>query len=246
MSLPQVHRSTAPRILIVTFRNMGSITARIRGLIFAEPFRDIGWTAEFIDVDDTTEDHLVEQAGGYDLVYLLKIPYLNLIHKLRRHTDARLVFDLTDALWMPHHRWNKWQDLEAILTEVDAVFSDNEFVADYGRKYNDNVVVIPACTQVERFDEVRPSIPVRADDSVVIGWVGTFSTMSALNVVRDPLERLSLRYPNLSVRLLIHGFPANQTLTGFQHTRFTLVPRYDEDLMIREVLRMDIGVFPPL
>ncbi|BET59406.1 glycosyltransferase [Geobacter sp. 60473] len=245
MSLPQVHRSTAPRILIVTFRNMGSITARIRGLIFAEPFRDIGWTAEFIDVDDTTEDHLVEQAGGYDLVYLLKIPYLNLIHKLRRHTDARLVFDLTDALWMPHHRWNKWQDLEAILTEVDAVFSDNEFVADYGRKYNDNVVVIPACTQVERFDEVRPSIPVRADDSVVIGWVGTFSTMSALNVVRDPLERLSLRYPNLSVRLLIHGFPANQTLTGFQHTRFTLVPRYDEDLMIREVLRMDIGVFPP-
>lgn len=237
--------ATGPRILIVLFNNMGSITAHIRGLMYSDLFREIGWTVEFIDIEETTEDLLVERAIGFDAVYLLKIPYLSLIHKLRAKTTARIIFDLTDALWMPHHRWNGWQDLEAILTASDAVFSDNEFVASYGRRYNGDVHVIPACTQVERFTEIRKTIAPRTDDDVVVGWVGTASTMTALDVVREPLERLSLKYPKLSLRLLILGLSDMNALSGFRHTRHTVLPSYDEDRMIREVLRMDIGIFPP-
>ncbi|ANA41219.1 hypothetical protein A2G06_14230 [Geobacter anodireducens] len=237
--------ATSPRILIILFNNMGSITARIRGLIFSDLFKEIGWTVEFIDIEETTEDLLAERAIGFDAVYLLKIPYLSLISKLRARTTAKIIFDLTDALWMPHHRWNGWQDLEAILTASDAVFSDNEFVASYGRRYNSNVHVIPACTQVERFAEIRKNLAPRTDDDVVAGWVGTASTMTALDVVRDPLERLSLKYPKLSLRLLILGLSDMNALAGFKHARYSVLPNYDEDLMIREVLRMDIGIFPP-
>lgn len=237
--------ATSPRILIILFNNMGSITARIRGLIFSDLFKEIGWTVEFIDIEETTEDLLAERAIGFDAVYLLKIPYLSLISKLRARTTAKIIFDLTDALWMPHHRWNGWQDLEAILTASDAVFSDNEFVASYGRRYNSNVHVIPACTQVERFAEIRKNLAPRTDDDVVVGWVGTASTMTALDVVRDPLERLSLKYPKLSLRLLILGLSDMNALAGFKHARYSVLPNYDEDSMIREVLRMDIGIFPP-
>lgn len=234
-----------PRVLFVLYKSMGSITCRIRGLIFAEPFRAMGWTVEFVEVKEITEDQLVQQAADFDIVYLLKIPFLSLIQKLRSYTGAKLVFDLTDALWMPHHRWNQWHDLEAILSTVDAVFSDNEFVAAYGRKYNENVHVIPACTQVERFEEVRKILPARDDGTIVIGWVGTVSTINALHVIKEPLERVFLRHPNLVLRLLVLGLTDTNILPSFEQVRFTILPRYDEDEMIREVLRMDIGLFPP-
>lgn len=232
-------------VLIVLYEGMGSITCRVRGLIYAEPLRKLGWTVDFVEYSAVTQSALVEQARPFDLVYLLKIPSIALVRALHAQTRARLIFDLTDALWMPHHRWNQWQDLESILSEVDAVFSDNEFVADYGRLYNARVHVIAPCSQVEEFDAVRTSVAQRDDGILRIGWVGTASTLTALEVIREPLNRIFARHANLHLRVLALNFNDFKQLPAFQFDNWSVIPQYDEALMIREVLELDVGLFPP-
>jgi len=236
--------SAGRRILIVLYPPLGTVTVHIRGLIFRELFIRHGWTPEFVDISEVGEDRIVEMAAGFDVVYLLKIPFFSLVEKLRRHTRAKLVFDLTDALWKPHHRPAGWHDLEKILSGVDAIFSDNEFVADYGRKFNQSVHVIHACTQVEKFDAVRGNIS-KDLNKIVIGWVGTNSTLTALHHIQPALENIFRRHPNLELRILASGFTGPQQLPTFEHVRYSVVPSYTEDDMIREVLAMDIGLFPP-
>lgn len=241
------------RVLFVLDPLLGHITVKIRGTIFKELFECNGWTVEYVsrrpelNPDDQAEirfkeEQIIEMSSGFQVVYLLKVPSIYLVKELRKRSRAKVVFDLTDALWKPFHRRQGWRDLEKILMNVDAVFSDNEYTSAYGRKYNRNVFIIPACTHVERFDEMRLITPTRQDDKVVIGWVGSTGTVAALAAIQEPLEILFARYPNLELRVL--GCDAT-VLPHFENVRFTTLPNYDEDDMIREVLRMNIGVFPP-
>lgn len=243
------HRS----VLFVLDPMLGHITIKIRGTIFKELFKRNGWTVEYFSrrpelkpYDQAEirlkEEQIVEMSSSFQAVYLLKVPSIHLVKELKKRSNAKVVFDLTDALWKPFHRKEGWHDLEKILTNVDAVFTDNKYISAYGRKYNSNVFVIPACTQVERFDEMRMITPPRQDDKVVIGWVGSTGTVRALASIREPLENLFARYSNLELRIL----GCDETLLPrFKNVSFTTLPDYDEDDMIREVLRMDIGIFPP-
>ena len=242
------HGAPAPvskRIMIVLYPPLGTVTVHIRGLIFKDSFIENGWVPEYLDIRTVGEEKLVEMAANFDVVYLLKIPSFSLVQKLRQKTAAKIVFDLTDALWMPHHRPAGWSDLELILSNVDAVFSDNEFVADFGRKYNKSVFVIPACTQVEKFDKARETAAKSDNGKIIIGWVGTASTLSALANIQPALESVFKRHPDLELRILAAGCTGPEQLPAFEFVRYSLVTQYSEDDMIREVLQMDIGLFPP-
>ena len=114
---------------------LGHVTWHIRGLLYRPQFERDGWTVRFVDRQPggaraepaqirRQEQQILEMAGDYDAVYLLKIASLRLVRRLRKQTDAKLVFDLTDALWKPVHRREGWQNLNAILRRVDAVFSE--------------------------------------------------------------------------------------------------------------------------
>ena len=184
----------SPRLLTISNKSMSPFRIRNCEAAFADLSREIGWTVQFLDATKADEDGIVQFAAGFDVVWLLEIPSLALINSLRQKTRAILLFYLTDAFWMPHRRQNGWQDLEAILRRVHAVISDNEFVAAYAGKYNRDVRVIPACIQLESIAEAQKSAPRRTDDPAVVGRVGAANTMNEFNMVREPLERLSMRH----------------------------------------------------
>ena len=186
------------KILFVFNRVLGKVTSEIRGLIFKELFEGNGWRVEFVDVHQAGVRKIASMAASFDAVYLLKVPYHGLIQQLKRKSKAKVVFDLTDALWKPHFRKAGWEDLEKILSDVDAVFSENEYICDYGRKFNPVVIGIPACTQVERFDMARRSLPPRKDGKVVIGWVGSPETVGALEKSSNRWKTFSRGTPTWS------------------------------------------------
>lgn len=242
------------RVLFVVQPDNSLPTVHIRGLIYQDLFRERGWTVKFIsrtpwadelgDMGTEQRDRaIIEMAAAYDVVYLLKVPALSLVKQLRQHTPAAVVFDLTDTLWKPYYRAFGWHQLEEILVRCDAVFSENEWICAFGRRWNDRVVSIPACTQVELFDAARDTATARADGKTVIGWVGSPATVCALAKVFEPLERLAQRHPGLELRVL--GSGDGRDLPPFRHLRVTTLPDYDMAVLIREVLWFDIGIFPP-
>ncbi len=183
----------------------------------------------------------MEAARSADIAYLLKISFLELVKALKA-TAAKVVFDLSDALWTDFHRQHGWHDLDEILSAVDAVISDNPYVARYGEKFCKLVHIVPTATHVEKFAAHLASRPEKQGNTVVVGWIGSQGTAvwieppqrgtrSTCRTARKPGDPHRRRRPLGSAR--------------FSSPRITIVPEYDEQRMIEEVAAFDIGIFPP-
>jgi glycosyltransferase involved in cell wall biosynthesis len=128
------------------------------------------------------------------------------------------------------------------------VFGENTFVCDYARRHNTRVFLVSDSAQVELFDTARikaGSNPVRngrVPGCVRIGWVGSVTTSGALEKLREPLLRLCARRPEVELRVLgARPADAARLLAGIPHS---VVTEYDGEAMVREMLAMDIGIFP--
>jgi glycosyltransferase involved in cell wall biosynthesis len=155
-----------------------------------------------------------------------------------------VIFDFTDALWLPQHQNYGWQDLHAVLAESSALMCDNMVIAEYGRRHNPDVYLWPACTRVEEFDaarERRAQQPAPTRERVRLGWVGSRGTAAALHEIAAALAIAAKTVPNLELRVLGCDPSAVPMIPGLTTT---VVPSYDEATMIDEVLDMDIGLFP--
>lgn len=239
-------RKAAPargRVLCLYDPLMGHATCITRGLMFEEEYRRHGWEVRFVDYRQSTPEQILAHAAECNVTYTLKVADLALHRLIKQHTRTRLVFDLTDALWSPVHQQAGWTDLNAILQVCDALFSENERICAYGRQYNARVYSIPVCLQPHKFDAARAALAPRSPDGpLVVGWVGSTGTARALFQVHEALERLALKHPRLELRILGCG-DASQ-LPPFQHLPYTVLAKYDEAVMIEEMLRLDVGIFP--
>ena len=186
------------------------------------------------------EDEIVEQAAAADLVYLVKVSHLPLYQRLVALHKPVVVADFNDGLWLPAFRAAGWQDLDTILSIVNGVICENGHVAQYARKFNANVHVVPDSPQLDQFDRARGR--VRRDPSkVVIGWVGSPENVGSLFRIWEPLEALMRGTPGVELRVLGADRPL---LPRFEAVRWSCLPRFDQARMIEETLAFDIGVFP--
>lgn len=180
-------------------------------------------------------------AKGYDAIYLQKVGSWRMVSALRRACRSRLVYDLNDGVWLPS-RADLVDGINDILHNVDAVTCDNTFGLDFAKSFNDSLFLVPDPPQIEVFDQYRASIP-KHDSPVVLGWVGSPSTLFNLYAVWEPLEALFERFDNITLRLL--GTGSDRSLwPRFEKVRYTTLPFYTQEQMVREVLQMDIGLFP--
>lgn len=187
------------------------------------------------------EPAIVAMARNYDIVYLVKVNSLRLVDRLKRETRARIVFDLNDSLWLPGWTWFAEGRISELLGKVDGVLCDNAHGVAYARRFNRDVHLVPDCPQLELFDGRRPERdPARSP--VVLGWIGSPSTVFNLFAIWEPLERLFAKHSNITLRLV--GVGDGKTLPPFEQIRFTARASYNQDQMIEEVGAFDIGLFP--
>ena len=187
------------------------------------------------------EPWIVLIAARYDVVYLVKVSSLRLVRRLRQRTRARLVYDLNDAVWLPS--WRRYaSNVGDILASVDAVTCENSHGAEYARKQNPKSFVVPDPPQVELFDQYRSRTQKR-HSGLVLGWLGSPSTVCNLYAIWEPLERLFAEHENLHLRLVGVGHD-RRLLPRFEKVRWSATPHYTRQEMITEVLAMDIGLYP--
>lgn len=188
------------------------------------------------------EDEIVQKALEADVVYLVKVTNLGLIQRLRETTRARIVLDFGDAVWLYDDRRDE-PAFQKALTLVDAVTTDNELTADYVRRFNQRCTVIPDPPQIELFDRRRSELSGRKRDDIVLGWIGTASTLYNLYAIWEALEIIAQRNPQVTLRLVGAGHEV-ALRPPFERIRLSVVPRYDQSGMVEEIFGMHIGLFP--
>jgi glycosyltransferase involved in cell wall biosynthesis len=183
----------------------------------------------------------LERIAQFDAVFVQKGVFPGLHAGFERRFAARkpLVFDFDDAIWLPReggsplpralHREHVVQD---ILRHAAAVIAGNGFLAEYARRFNQNVMVIPSAIDLQRYPPQLKTAAMNAGGQPVIGWIGSRTTLPYLGALRRVFEKLQV-----IPRVIASGDPA---VLGFAVDFRSW--RLESELV--ELTQVDIGIAP--
>jgi glycosyltransferase involved in cell wall biosynthesis len=147
-----------------------------------------------------------------------------------------LVFDFDDAVWLsPAGRCSlaPRSSTSLLINRCAWVFAGNNYLADYARRGNPNVEVIPTVVDT---DVYRPAVR-STDQPPVIGWIGSPTTIGYLDRIIAPLEDLARSF---RFRLRVVGAKLSRVPRGVElETRPWTAE--DEADQFRD---LDIGLYP--
>ena len=160
---------------------------------------------------------------------------------LRRYA-RRCVFDLDDAIYVrrprffggpvDHSRWRHYK-FAATCRVMDAVVVGNSTLAAAARPYSREVVILPTTLDPAGY-HTSARIPGRPPTIV---WVGNPENIAYLELVRSALERLSVRHPDLRLRVVSSAFPE---WPNIQIERISWSPETE----VEALATADIGIMP--
>ncbi len=185
----------------------------------------------------------IGQSTSYDLVYLFREASLlgpSIFERLIQIRHVPLVFDFDDAVFLPYRSpSNGWLSLlkapgktGTICRLASQVMVGNNYLAEYARRFNRNVTVIPTTIDTETYRLQ----PVRDATSPVIGWTGSYSTVQHLDLLRLTLLELARRE---RFRLKVIG-PSDYKLNGVE---VEVVP-WSSNTEVQDLAAVDIGIMP--
>lgn len=142
----------------------------------------------------------VMKAKRYDLVFVQREAFMlgtaffeNAIGK-----KVPMIFDFDDSIWLQtvseaNKKLGFLKDASKtskIIQQSKLVFAGNEFLAQYARRFNSNVVIVPTTIDTE----VYQSQTTGSNDRVCIGWSGSFTTIEHFETAIPALKRIKEKY----------------------------------------------------
>lgn len=161
-----------------------------------------------------------------------------LIAKILR---KRIIYDFDDAIWLPNysnsnaffHRLKAYWKVKYIIKWAYKVSAGNDYLAEYARRYNPNVVLIPTTIDMENHhnkvvnhDVLRP----------VIGWTGTHTTMTYLNRIIPVISKLEKDHEFDFV--IISNQAPSYSLSSLRYVKWS------KESEIEDLAQIQIGIMP--
>jgi glycosyltransferase involved in cell wall biosynthesis/SAM-dependent methyltransferase len=188
------------------------------------------------------------RANRYDLVVIhrrvfpLWFPFAGaLIRRIRRP----IIYDFDDAVFLAgapggvlgdvSSLLGQSKQVEEILRWSTEVIAGNESLAEYARRLNPNVHILPTPVDTETY---QPNGGGKARDGLVIGWIGSHSTSRYLSYLDDAFRELLDGFPSLE----IHVVGGHYKLAGYEDRVRNIPWRLDREQESLEAF--DIGVMP--
>tara|TARA_Y100001972_G_scaffold119065_1_gene159904 strand:- start:1082 stop:2176 length:1095 start_codon:yes stop_codon:yes gene_type:complete len=162
----------------------------------------------------------------------------------------KIIYDFDDAIWLPDQnrestvwRWLKWRSKVASICMWSwKVSVGNEYLADFARKYYENVVVIPTVVDTGmHFKGVRNqkseiSLIAGQAGRPIIGWTGSHSTLQYLNLILPSLHQLE-QNTDFEFRVIANKDPK------LPLKNYSFIP-WNKETEIEDLATLDIGVMP--
>lgn len=143
----------------------------------------------------------VLEARAYDGVIVYREAALigpAIYERLLAWAGVPLLFDFDDSIWVPNQisnvngafsKLHVWGKTSTTCRLASAVLVGNEFLANYARKRNSSVFVVPTSIELDDY-QVQPEPP---DEPFVVAWSGSLSTLVHLESARNALEAFAKR-----------------------------------------------------
>lgn len=183
-------------------------------------------------------------AANFDVVYVHREASLigpALLERLAVRRRPRLVYDFDDAIWLPYvspsNRYLSYLKMpgktRSLCRLATAVTAGNETLAEFARRYNQRVSVVPSTVSLR---EYRPRPPSLGDAIPVIGWTGSHSSAQYLRLIEGPLRAVAARR---RFRLLVIGLEGHR-IEGLE----VECRPWRAETEVEDLWGMDVGVMP--
>lgn len=160
------------------------------------------------------------------ILYLMKKPF---------------IFDFDDAIFLPFSSYSnnfiEWfrkpSKVAKIIKMSTHVIAGNRSLSDFAMSYNHSVSIIPTPIDTDIYFPVDKE----TDDKVVIGWMGSLTTVDFLNMIRDVFISLSKQYRYIRFKIVGGEFSIN-ALPNILNKAWSLKEE------IEDLKTFDIGIMP--
>jgi glycosyltransferase involved in cell wall biosynthesis len=187
---------------------------------------------------------LLNKIKNYDVVYIFREAALlgpPVFERLIHQTGVPFVFDFDDAIFVSYKSpsngylsYLKFAGKAKTNCRLAAhVMVGNPYLAEFARRVNDNVTIIPTTIDTEKY--AAPPAKVKGGP-LVIGWTGSYSTVQHLDTLRNVLTKLAERE---SFRLRVIGTPTYK-IEGVE----TEALQWRTETEIEDLGAIDIGMMP--
>lgn len=178
---------------------------------------------------------LLFYAKNFDVVFIQKVItpvwYVNILKKI----NPIIVFDFDDAIFL-----RKRRQAIAVIKQSRLVIAGSHYNLKFAEKYNNNSVFIPTPVPVNNFKN-KENYDIKQD--IVIGWIGSISTMPSLHIIRDVICKLVKEFPYINLRII--GFGNRKDLIpDFAGVKLDLISRIPYKTVPEVLINFDIGIMP--
>lgn len=154
----------------------------------------------------------------------------------------KIIYDFDDAIWLPnysyhnrHFHWLKFYGkVKSIMKWSYKISAGNDYLADFARQFNPNVVINPTTIDTENY---HFRVKDQASEKLVIGWTGTLTTAKYLKPLESILDELSQKY-DFEFHMISNEVPAD-----FQPKSLRFIP-WKKESEIDDLLAFNVGVMP--
>ncbi|RAU82223.1 glycosyltransferase [Pontibacter arcticus] len=188
---------------------------------------------------------LLPQLGKYDSVFIhreampLGPPWFEwMVSKVFR---KKLIYDFDDAIWLENTTTHnelatklKWPEKVAAICKWSYKIScGNHYILDFAKTYNDQSLYLPTVVDTQkRYHTLKK----QDTEKLVIGWIGSHSTLPYLKLIEPVLQELEQKY---SFDFLVIADRAPDI-----HVKSLEYKVWSEATEITDLLEMNIGVMP--
>lgn len=187
-------------------------------------------------------------ANQYDIIFVQREALMigtTFFERLFAKSKAKLVFDFDDSIWRNQGEAvgananllflknpDKTKDIIAV---ADMVFAGNEYLADYARRFNQKVAIVPTTIDTVEYRPVpKPPHPGR----VCVGWSGSFTTIEHFETALPALLQLKAKYGDrMYFKVIGDG--------NYRHPALDITGLpWKKDTEIHDLSEIDIGLMP--
>ena len=147
-------------------------------------------------------------APRYHLLFIQKVILPAPVRWLLKHRRRPLLFDFDDAIFTTEVRQQHWLaawkqrrnagGLPAMLELADRAIVENEYTGAFAARYGPVTTITGPIDTQEHSPTGRP----QNVDQLVLGWIGSATTVPYLDMIKGPLQRLGRRFTHLRLRLI--------------------------------------------
>lgn len=170
-----------------------------------------------------------------------------LLRQYQVEKGLKIVVECDDGLELnedsPFKQDHERSDAKFVITRTmeiaDMITTTTTYLADQLRVYNDKVVVLPNCIDVDRWN-VKPK--KNTSNQIRIGWAGSITHLEDVKMIVEPIKKICREFPR--VQLIIIGDPrVAQLFDGYPVELMQSVP-FDVWPTKLASMQLDIGLAP--